>query len=57
VETVSHSSVLSSLLAQLPSLLLQLAFAVALLVMLLAQGAKLGRARTPAVAGAAILVA
>jgi hypothetical protein len=57
MDAVSHSSILSGLLAQLPSLLLQLGFAVALLAMLLAQGAKLGRARAPALAGAAILVA
>lgn len=57
MEAVSHSSILSSLLAQLPSLLLQLGFAVALLAMLLAKSAKLGPARVPALTGAAILVA
>lgn len=57
MELLSHSPFLSALLGQLPSLLVELGFAVALLVMLLSQGAKLGRARAPALAGAAILVA
>jgi hypothetical protein len=57
MEAASQGSILSALLAQLSSLLVQLGLAVALLAMLLAQGAKLGRARAPALTGAAILVA
>ena len=47
---------LSALLGQLPSLVVELGFAIALLVMLLPHRATLGRARMPALAGAALLV-
>ncbi|MDH5833259.1 hypothetical protein [Luteimonas kalidii] len=48
---------LSTLAGQAPVLLVELGFAIAVLVMLLVQGPKLGRARGVALAGAGLLVA
>lgn len=57
MQTDSIFSLLPSiLLGQLPSLLIELGFAVALLVMVLSRRDALGRARGPAIAGASLLV-
>lgn len=48
---------LTTLVGQAPVLLVDLGFAIAVLVMLLVQGTRLGRARGIALAGAGILVA
>lgn len=49
-------ALLPALAGQLPAMLVELGFAVALLVMLLVQVAKLGRARGVALAGAGLLI-
>ncbi len=53
----SIGALLTSLIGQLPSLLVEMGFAIALLVMLLSRRNTLGRARTPALAGAGLLLA
>ena len=55
-DTSIASLLLSTLLGQLPALLVELGFTIALLVMLLSRQATLGRARGPALAGAGLLV-
>lgn len=55
-DTSIASLLLTTLLGQLPALLVELGFAIALLVMLLSRRATLGRARVPALAGAGLLV-
>ena len=53
----SIGALLTSLIGQLPSLLVEMGFAIALLVMLLSRRNTLGRARTPALVGAGLLLA